>query len=149
MSRCGGRSRERGSVSVELALLAPVLLLLLSFAIWAGRTQIARNAVQEAARADAPRPPTRDASLASDAAAAQASATAQARQTLARQDLRCQELDVVVDTAGFRTPLGVSGDVTVSVRCAIAMTDLLAPGLPGSVTVTASFASPVDAFRER
>jgi Flp pilus assembly protein TadG len=144
MSRCGGRSRERGSVSVELALLAPVLLLLLSFAIWAGRTQIARNAVQEAARAAA-----RDASLASDAAAAQASATAQARQTLARQDLRCQELDVVVDTAGFRTPLGVSGDVTVSVRCAIAMTDLLAPGLPGSVTVTASFASPVDAFRER
>jgi Flp pilus assembly protein TadG len=144
MSRCGGRSRERGSVSVELALLAPVLLLLLSFAIWAGRTQIAHNAVQEAARAAA-----RDASLASDAAAAQASATAQARQTLARQDLRCQELDVVVDTAGFRTPLGVSGDVTVSVRCAIAMTDLLAPGLPGSVTVTASFASPVDAFRER
>ena len=35
---------ERGSVSVELALLAPALLLLLSFAILAGRTQIAEGA---------------------------------------------------------------------------------------------------------
>ena len=144
MNRRRVRSRERGAVSVELALLAPALLLLLSFAIWAGRTQIARNAVQEAARAAA-----RDASLAADAATAQADAIEQARQTLARQDLRCQDLAVGVDTAGFRVPVGVSDDVTVTVRCTVAMSDLLAPGLPGAVAVTASFASPVDAFRER
>ncbi len=36
-----------------------------------------------------------------------------------------------------------------AVTCAVAMTDLLAPGLPGSVTVDASFSSPVDAYRER
>lgn len=144
MNRRRVRSRERGAVSVELALLAPALLLLLSFAIWAGRTQIARNAVQEAARAAA-----RDASLAADATTAQADAIEQARQTLARQDLRCQDLAVGVDTAGFRVPVGVSDDVTVTVRCTVAMSDLLAPGLPGAVAVTASFASPVDAFRER
>lgn len=144
MNRRRVRSRERGSVSVELALLAPALLLLLSFAIWAGRTQIARNAVQEAARAAA-----RDASLAADATTAQADAIEQARQTLARQDLRCQDLGIGVDTAGFRVPVGVSDDVTVTVRCTVAMSDLLAPGLPGAVAVTASFASPVDAFRER
>ncbi len=131
-------------MSVELAVLAPALLLLLSFAIWAGRTQVAANGVEEAARAAA-----RAASLAVDADTAVAVATAQAEETLARQDLRCQILNVDVDSAGFRTPLGESGDVTVAVTCAVAMTDLLAPGLPGSVTVDASFSSPVDAYRER
>jgi Flp pilus assembly protein TadG len=135
---------ERGSVSVELAVLAPALMLLLSFAIWAGRIQVADNGVEEAARAAA-----RAASLAVDADTAVALATAQAQDTLARQNLRCQPVDVAVDSAGFRTPLGESGDVTVAITCTVAMTDLLIPGLPGSVQVNASFTSPVDAYRER
>jgi Flp pilus assembly protein TadG len=139
-----GQAGERGSVSVELAVLAPALLLLLSFAVWAGRTQIADNAVAEAARAAA-----REASLAVDAETAVVLATARVEATLARQGLRCQGVGVAVDTAGFALPLGDSGDVTVSVTCTVTMTDLLAPGLPGSVTVDASFSSPVDAYRER
>jgi Flp pilus assembly protein TadG len=135
---------ERGSVSVELALLAPALLLLLSFAVVAGRTQVAEGAVQEAARAAA-----REASLARDAATAAALAGAQAERTLAAQDLRCESTTIDVDTAGFQAPLGQPGDVTVSITCVVGMADLLAPGLPGSVTVEASFISPVDAYRER
>ncbi len=135
---------ERGSVSVELALLAPALLLLLSFTVWAGRTQVADNAVQEAARAAA-----REASLAPDAAIAAASATTQAQRILAEQDLRCQSATVEVDTAGFGALIGQPGDVTVSVACAVGLADLLAPGLPGSVTVEATFTSPVDTYRER
>jgi Flp pilus assembly protein TadG len=69
-------------VSVELALLAPALLLLLSFAVVAGRSQVAEGAVAEAARAAA-----REASLSRDPAIATASATAQAERTLAAQDL--------------------------------------------------------------
>ncbi|GAA4300940.1 pilus assembly protein TadE [Blastococcus sp. MG754426] len=138
------QARERGSVSVELALLAPALLLLLSFAVVAGRTQIAEGAVQEAARAAA-----REASLARDAATAAARAGAQAERTLAAQDLRCERTTVDVDTAGFQAPLGQPGDVTVSITCVVGMADLLAPGLPGSVTVEASFISPIDAYRER
>ncbi|WP_116451682.1 TadE/TadG family type IV pilus assembly protein [Blastococcus litoris] len=137
-------SGERGSVSVELALLAPALLLLLSLAVFAGRAQVADNAVEEAARAAA-----REASLARDAATAVGSAGAQAQRTLTAQDLRCQATSVDVDTAGFQAPLGQPGDVTVSISCTVAMGDLLAPGLPGSVTVQASFSSPVDAYRER
>jgi len=131
-------------VSVELALLAPALLLLLSFAVFAGRTQIAEGAVQEAARSAA-----REASLARDPATAAALAGAQAERTLAAQNLRCQRTTVDVDTAGFQAPLGQPGDVTVSITCVVGMADLLAPGLPGSVTVEASFISPVDAYRER
>jgi Flp pilus assembly protein TadG len=138
------RAAERGSVSVELALLAPALLLLLSFAVFAGRTQIAEGAVQEAARSAA-----REASLARDPATAAALAGAQAERTLAAQNLRCQQTTVDVDTAGFQAPLGQPGDVTVSITCVVGMADLLAPGLPGSVTVEASFISPVDAYRER
>ena len=131
-------------MSVELALLAPALLLLLSFAVFAGRTQIAEGAVREAARSAA-----REASLARDPATAAALAGAQAERTLAAQNLRCQRTTVDVDTAGFQAPLGQPGDVTVSITCVVGMADLLAPGLPGSVTVEASFLSPVDAYRER
>lgn len=139
-----GRVGERGSVSVELALLAPALLLLLSFAVVAGRTQIAEGAVAEAARAAA-----REASLARDPATATMLASAQAQRALTAQDLRCQSTTVDVDTGGFQAPPGQPGDVTVSITCVIGMADLLAPGLPGSVTVDATFTSPVDAYRER
>ena len=135
---------ERGSVSVELALLAPAFLLLVAFAVLAGRTQIAEGAVQEAARAAA-----REASLARDAPTAAALAGAQAERTLAAQDLRCQRTTIEVDTAGFQAPPGQPGDASVSITCVVGMADLLAPGLPGSVTVEASFTSPVDAYRER
>ena len=139
-----GRAGDQGSVSVELALLTPALLLLLSFAVVAGRTQVAEGAVAEAARAAA-----REASLARDDVTAAALAGAQADRTLAAQDLRCQSTSVDIDTTGFQTPPGQPGDVTVSITCVVGMADLLAPGLPGSVTVEASFTSPVDAYRER
>jgi Flp pilus assembly protein TadG len=135
---------DRGSVSVELALLAPALLLLLSFAVVAGRTQVAEGAVAEAARAAA-----REASLARSDVSAAVLAGAQADRTLAAQNLRCQSTSVDIDTTGFGTPPGQPGDVTVSITCVVGMADLLAPGLPGSVTVEASFTSPVDAYRER
>ena len=138
------QTREQGSVSVELALLAPALLLLLSFAVVAGRTQVAEGAVAEAARAAA-----REASLARDTVTAVALAGAQADRTLAAQNLRCQSTSVDIDTTGFQAPPGQPGDVTVSISCVVGMADLLAPGLPGSVTVEASFTSPVDAYRER
>ncbi len=131
-------------MSVELALLAPALLLLVSFAVFAGRTQIAEGAVEEAARAAA-----REASLARDPATAAALAGAQAERTLAAQDLRCRGTSVAVDIAGFSAPPGVPGDVTVTIACVVGMADLLAPGLPGAVTVEAAFTSPVDAYRER
>ncbi len=131
-------------MSVELALLAPALLLLVSFAVFAGRTQIAEGAVEEAARAAA-----REASLARDGGTAAALAGAQAERTLTAQDLRCRRTSVDVDTAGFAAPPGQPGDVTVTIACVVGMADLLAPGLPGAVTVEASFTSPVDAYRER
>ena len=83
-------------MSVELALLAPALLLLLSFAVVAGRTQIAEGAVQEP---HGP-PPGRPRSPATPPPPPLAGA--QAERTLAAQDLRCEHTTVDVDTAGFQ-----------------------------------------------
>ena len=139
-----GRVGERGSVSVELALLAPALLLLLSFAVVAGRSQVAEGAVAEAARTAA-----REASLSRDPVTATTLASAQAQHMLAAQNFRCEHTTIDVDTGGFQAPPGQPGDVTVSITCVVGMADLLAPGLPGAVTVEATFTSPIDAYRER
>ena len=119
-------SRERGSVSIELVLLAPALLLLLSFAVVAGRTQVAEGAVAEAARAAA-----REASLARGGDAA--SAAARVEQALSDQDLHCQSTTVEIDFAGFQAPPGQPAEVTVT-----GTSISLFPGLPGwSITQTA------------
>jgi|tagenome__1003787_1003787.scaffolds.fasta_scaffold20466815_2 Flp pilus assembly protein TadG len=136
--------QERGSVSVELAVLAPVLLALLAFIVAAGRAQVARAAVADAARSAA-----RDASLSRDAVTAEAVADDEARRSLAEQDINCTSVAVDVDTSAMQAPLGQSGDITVTITCTVGMGDLLVPGLPGSIDVNASFSSPVDAFRER
>ena len=69
---------ERGSVSLELAILAPALLLLLGVLVLAGRVETSSAAVEQAARAAA-----RDASLARTPDAARSTATASAQRELA------------------------------------------------------------------
>jgi len=135
---------ERGSSSLELVVIAPAMVLLLAFAVFCGRSVIADNAVEEAARAAA-----RAASIAVDATSAQQAAQTGAEQTLSRQDLRCASLSVSVDTSGFGAPIGVPAAVRVDVSCVVDMSDLLMPGLPGTKTVSAEFSSPIDAHRER
>lgn len=138
------RDPELGSISLELVVIAPGLILLLAFAVFCGRSVVADNAVEEAARAAA-----RAASIAVDAVSAQQAAQTGAEQTLSRQDLRCLSLSVSVDTSGFTAPIGVPSSVSVDVICVVDMADLLMPGLPGSQTVSAAFTSPIDSYRER
>ncbi len=135
---------ERGSISLELVVIAPAMILLLVFAVFCGRSVIADNAVEEAARAAA-----RAASISVDAATAQQAAQTGAEQTLALQDLRCMSLSVSVDTSGFASPIGTPASVSVDVICVVDMADLLMPGLPGSHTVSAGFTSPIDSYRTR
>ena len=118
-----GRAGDQGSVSVELALLTPALLLLLSFAVVAGRTQVAEGAVAEAARAAA-----REASLARDDVTAAALARAQADRTLAAQDLRCQSTIGTPATAAVRTNNASSRRSTSSARGVVVMAPLPRPG---------------------
>ncbi|WP_448060639.1 TadE/TadG family type IV pilus assembly protein [Cellulomonas hominis] len=136
--------RERGSASLELAILAPALLLLLGLVALAGRVQVAAGAVEHAATSAA-----REASLARTADGAQSTATATAVRDLEGQDIRCASSSVTVDTSGFGAPLGQSATVSASVTCTVSFADLAVPGLPGSRTMTATATSPIDRFRAR
>ena len=142
-SRAAGRT-DPGSVTLELAILGPALLLLLGLVIAAGRIAVTGGAIEAAARDAA-----RQASISRDPATAAAAARAAALDTLAEQDLRCTSLTVSVDTAAFASPVGAPAQVIARVSCVVALTDLAVPGLPGTKTLRASFASPLDSYRER
>lgn len=136
------RDERGGSASVEAAVLAGVVGLLIVFAIAGGRLVAAEAATDHAARSAA-----RMASLQRDATIATAVARDAAALSLAEQGLRCATLDVVVDTDGFAQPFGTTAAVTATVRCTISWADLGLPGAPMSVEST--FVSPLDQWRER
>lgn len=135
---------DRGSVTLELAVLAPVLLVFLGLIVAGGRVQLAGGSVESAARDAA-----RQASIARTPAAAQAAALASARATLADERLRCTQIAVSVDTAGFAAPLGQAAAVSAHVTCTVALADLLVPGLPGSHRMDATATSVIDPYRGR
>jgi len=136
-------NRDRGALTLELAVLAPALLLMLAFLVAAGRVALARGAVEAAARDAA-----RQASIARDAGAAQAAAYSAAVTALASEHLDCVP-QVSVDTAGLDVPAGQPGTVSATVACTLPLSVVALPGIPGHVTETASFTSPVDPWRGR
>ena len=141
------QERERGSLAVEAAILVPALLMFLMLVIAAGRAETAGGVVDAAARDGA-----RSASLTrtSDAAVQAAQDTVNA--TLAQEGVSCRDQrPAVVDTSDFAPALGQTGEVTVTVSCTVSLADLTVPGLalPGSITMTSSFTSVVDAYRAR
>ena len=127
------RDRETGDASLELVVLAPIVLFLLGLVIAAGRTSLAAGAVAAAAR-DAAR-------------LAQASAQAE----LAQEGLHCSPAPVVnVDATAFlKSRAGQPAPVIATVTCHVPLSDLLLPGVPGSRTLQVTFTSPLDPYRGR
>jgi len=142
-SRGHGRRRDDGDATLELLILAPVILALIALLVAAGRTSIAQGAVQAAARDAA-----RQASIARTPAEAHAAALASATFALRQDSLDCRPV-VTVNTSGFAVPVGQPAHVSASVTCVVRLSDLLVPGLPGSKTLRASFTSPLDPYRSR
>lgn len=135
---------DRGSASLETAVGVPAFVLFVGLIVFGGRTATAHQAL-EAAAADA----ARAASLERSPGDAVEAATTAARTSLANQDLACHAVQVEVDTAGFRSPLGHDSAVEVEVSCRLDLSDLSVPGVPGSRTISASMSSPLDSWRER
>ena len=135
---------ERGSATVELTLLVPAMLLMLGLLVAGGRVWFARATVTEAADTGA-----RAASLARSAGEASAAGRSAAEQSLATGGLRCADTGITINTAGFGVPVGAPATVTSTVRCRVSFADLLLPGMPGSISVSASGASALDTYRSR
>lgn len=136
------RREDRGSITLELAIITPALILLLGALVLAGRVQTTASAVEQAARSAA-----RDASLARTPDAARAAARAAATRELATT--ACVATAVGLDTTGFAARVGQDGVVTATVTCTVNMADLAVPGLPGVRTMTAQATSPLDRYRTR
>jgi Flp pilus assembly protein TadG len=135
--------RERGSMALETAIIAPALVALLVLVIAAGRIAIAHGSIDAASRDAA-----RQASMARDPSSARAAALASAEETLGREGLKCSPL-VSVDTSGFSKPVGTPAVVSATVTCEVDFSDIAMPGMPGSRALTSSFSSPLDQFRAR
>jgi Flp pilus assembly protein TadG len=136
---------DRGSVGLEVAILAPALILLIVAGIFAGRTVLAANMVSAAAHDSA-----RAASLARNASDAQVAARRTGDLSLSGHGYTCATHDISVDTGGFNAPLGQPASVTVRVTCTISYADLLKiPGIPGERKIIDDFTSPLDQFRQR
>lgn len=135
---------DQGSVTLELTVLTPAVLLLLSLVVVAGRLSVAHQEVDHAAQSAA-----RAASLGRDPVSATAQATSTARRELDSGDLHCVTVRVTVDPAGFAIPVGLPAQVTATVTCTVTLSALAVPGMPGSRPVTATATSPLDTYRSR
>ena len=144
MTTTGRCADERGAASVELAILVPALMLLLTLAVAGGRIWFARATVAEAAATAA-----RAASLARDPAAAGRDGRSAAHASLATAGLRCSDTMVAVTTGGFAVEVGTPAAVSATVSCRVSLGDLVLPGLPGSLTLHGEQSSALDTYRSR
>ena len=137
------RGDDRGSESVELAILLPAGLLVLAFIVVGARIALAGDRISGVAGIAA-----RDASIARSPAAAQSIATSSAMQALGDANLHCTDIRVTVDTAGFNAAPGTGAGVTVNVWCTVDLSDIGVSGLPGAKTLHDVASSPLDPARD-
>jgi Flp pilus assembly protein TadG len=130
-------SDEAGQALAELVIVAPVLLLVALLMIFFGRIESAQGDVGAAARAGA-----EAAVVQGNAAAAQSSAAAAVTATLASDQMACPSPTVSTDVTNFVA----GGSVTVTVTCVTQLSDVTAPGLPGTKTFTATATAPTDPY---
>lgn len=131
------RCDARGSATVELVLVTPVLVLLLWFLVYCGRLTGARLQLEGAAHQAA-----RAASTQHTRPAADVEALESATDTLDDAGVTCRSLSVTTDGT-----LANGSTVMVTVACTVGLHDLALLHLPGTVTLTAGFAAPVDLYR--
>ncbi|MFF9897727.1 TadE/TadG family type IV pilus assembly protein [Streptomyces longispororuber] len=131
------RRPDAGSATVELVLVVPALLLMLWFLVFCGRMTDARLRVEDAAHQAA-----RAASLQRTASAADFQARTTAAAALGDAGITCRPL--TVDASGSVQP---GGTVTASVTCRVDLEGLALLQVPGTQTLEADFAAPVDVYR--
>ncbi len=144
VTRLRDRRDERGAASVELVLIVPVVVLLAAVLVAGWRIGWARTNVQAAAAAGA-----RIASQQRSGALAAQRALDVVTADLDATRVVCQGLGVASDVSQFARPAGTVAQVSVDVSCTVGLSDLLIPGMPGSIHVSAHATERLDTYRER
>ena len=136
---CGGWDRDRGSMTTEFVVLAPIMIVVVLLVVGLGRYAHGKQLVEQAAAAAA-----RAASLTSTAALAEARAGQAAAGSLTDAGMSCTGMTADVDTGNFR-PGGV---VTVTITCTADLSGLALSGLPGAATISATGRAPLEKLRQ-
>jgi Flp pilus assembly protein TadG len=129
---------DRGSIAVEVAVIAPAFIFLLLLVVFAGKVAEADGNVERAAADGA-----RAASLRQHPGDAVADAEAAVQADLAHAGVPCADLTTTVDTADFQP----GGSVAVTVRCEASMADVILLGVPGQRTFSARSVEVIDTYR--
>ncbi|MGJ3508408.1 TadE/TadG family type IV pilus assembly protein [Enemella sp. A6] len=133
---------ERGAASVEAVVVIPAVTLLLGLLMVGARLWYVTSAVEDAAWLAA-----RSASLERHGAAAREVAHRVGTEQLRSAGTDCADLRVHADVSGLQRRVGEPAAVSVRVRCTVPLADLLVPGTPGSIQVSANGSSIVDQHR--
>lgn len=126
---------ERGSVSVELAILAPLVGILLAAVVFVGRVQIARADVEGAARSAA-----RELSIARDPYASLEEVRTGLASTLQVGSPSCRSMS-------FTPEIGAT-QVSVTITCTVDLQEAAVLPVPGSMAISASSTEIIDTYRE-
>jgi hypothetical protein len=142
----GARRRdERGSLALEMVLLAPSILLLLGLIYAYGRVgQV--NGVMESGARDA----ARSATLARSMPEARTRAERVVEDALKAAPASCRDAPTVRVTGDDPTHPDAfvpGGALRVEVSCSYDLSDLGLPGAPGRLTARSSFTSMLDPYR--
>jgi Flp pilus assembly protein TadG len=130
---------DRGSVTTEITLLTPLLIMLLVFvAVVVHRGVDARLRLDDAAHQSA-----RAASLQRSAPAAVTAARSTAQGALSSAGVVCRSVGVHTDTTG----LVPGGTVTVTLSCTVDYGEAIVLGVPGARVLSATASEPVDTWR--
>ncbi|WP_240489951.1 TadE/TadG family type IV pilus assembly protein [Actinomadura atramentaria] len=131
---------ERGSMSLEMVLVTPLLVAFLLVLAGAGRLVDAQSQVDGAARDAA-----RAASVARSAGGADQMARAAAAADLRGRDWCAGGPSVEVDLNGFRA----GGRVAVTIVCSVDLADLAFVGFPGTKRLQGRALAPIDTYTYR
>ena len=125
-------------MTVEAALVAPAMLVLMLLVVYAGRAASADADIASAAARAA-----RAASQAADPFGADTAARQTAIANLATAGIVCTNVRVATDTGRLQP----GGSVTVTVGCQVSNADLTLLAVPGARWSTSSSTQPVDTYR--
>ncbi|TDD59884.1 pilus assembly protein TadE [Kribbella antibiotica] len=129
---------ERGALALEMAVLAPILLILFMFLLACGRYFQTSSLLESAARDGA-----RAASMSRSQADAQSRVNDAVTRTMSQAVASCAG----TASGTLTTPLVAGTPLSVEVTCTIDYRDLSFLGLSGDTTITKTFTSSVDPYR--
>jgi Flp pilus assembly protein TadG len=129
---------DRGSSTLELALLSPLLISLVLLVVLCGRLVSAQLDIDAAAHAAA-----RAASLDRTVTQATLDARHDAIATLADRHTTCRQPSITIAADDLQP----GGTVTVTLSCSVPLADLALLAVPGTRRVTATGTSPIDVWR--